>query len=74
MRLYVETKRTDGSGPFTLMTNFPKKVFQGEDYEKPLDVLGKQNFSIAQVMTMNIHVCLQSVIGILLLLSSQCRQ
>ncbi|XP_048732683.1 UBX domain-containing protein 1-like [Ostrea edulis] len=40
VRLYVETKRTDGSGPFTLMTNFPKKVFQGEDYEKPLDVLG----------------------------------
>ncbi|XP_061174801.1 UBX domain-containing protein 1-like [Saccostrea echinata] len=40
VRLYIETNRTDGSGPFTLMTNFPKKVFQGEDYEKPLDVLG----------------------------------
>ena len=24
------------------MTNFPKKVFQGDDYEKPLDILGKE--------------------------------
>ena len=22
------------------MTSFPRKVFQGEDFEKPLDVLG----------------------------------
>ncbi|XP_022334807.2 UBX domain-containing protein 1-like [Crassostrea virginica] len=40
VRLYIETNRTDGAGPFTLMTNFPKKVFQGDDYEKPLDILG----------------------------------
>lgn len=40
VRVYIETNRTDGSGPFSLMTNFPKKIFQGDDYEKPLDVLG----------------------------------
>lgn len=33
--------RTDGSEPFSMMTNFPKRVFNEEDYEKPLDVLGK---------------------------------
>lgn len=41
VRLYIEMNRTDQSGPFSLMTNFPKKVFQNEDYEKPLDQLGK---------------------------------
>ncbi|XP_021919770.1 UBX domain-containing protein 1 isoform X2 [Zootermopsis nevadensis] len=40
VRLYVEMNRTDGSGPFCLMTNFPKKVFSDDDYEKPLDLLG----------------------------------
>lgn len=40
VRVYIETNRTDGSGPFSLMTNFPKKIFQGDDFEKPLDVLG----------------------------------
>lgn len=41
VRVYIETNRTDGSGPFSLMTNFPKKIFQGDDFEKPLDVLGR---------------------------------
>lgn len=40
VRLYVEMNRSDGEGPFSLMTNFPKKVFQSDDYEKPLDILG----------------------------------
>ncbi|XP_067009971.1 UBX domain-containing protein 1 [Anabrus simplex] len=40
VRLYVEMNRTDGDGPFSLMTNFPKKIFTDDDYEKPLDILG----------------------------------
>lgn len=40
VRLYVELNRTDGAGPFSLMTSFPKKVFTGDDYDKPLDILG----------------------------------
>ncbi|CAH0393136.1 unnamed protein product [Bemisia tabaci] len=40
VRLYVELHRTDGQGPFSLMTNFPKKKFTDEDYQKPLEVLG----------------------------------
>ncbi|KAK3092477.1 hypothetical protein FSP39_003382, partial [Pinctada imbricata] len=40
VRLYIETNRTDGAGQFSLMTTFPRKVFQGEDFEKPLDILG----------------------------------
>ncbi|KAF4532703.1 hypothetical protein B566_EDAN004690 [Ephemera danica] len=41
VRLYVEMHRTDPPGPFSLMTSFPKKVFTADDYEKPLDALGK---------------------------------
>lgn len=40
VRLYIEVNRNDADGPFNLMTNFPKKVFQLEDYDKPLDALG----------------------------------
>uniref|UniRef100_A0A1E1XH35 Putative ubiquitin regulatory protein n=1 Tax=Amblyomma aureolatum TaxID=187763 RepID=A0A1E1XH35_9ACAR len=40
VRLYVELNRTDGDQPFTLMTNFPRKVFAEEDYIKPLNALG----------------------------------
>lgn len=40
VRLYIEMHRTDGSGPFSLMTTFPKKVFGDEDMEKPLYELG----------------------------------
>lgn len=41
VRLYIEMNRSDGnSGPFTIMTNFPKKVFSAEEYEMPLDTLG----------------------------------
>lgn len=41
VKLYVEMNRTDGDGPFSLMTSFPpKKVFAQEDYDKPLDLLG----------------------------------
>ncbi|ERL89819.1 hypothetical protein D910_07179 [Dendroctonus ponderosae] len=40
VRLYIEMNRTDGDGPFKLMTSFPRKVFSTDDYDKPLDTLG----------------------------------
>ena len=40
VRLYVEINKPGDLGTFSLMTPFPKKVFQDEDYEKPLDKLG----------------------------------
>lgn len=40
VRLYVELNRTDGAEPFTLMTNFPKKVFSDSDFDAPLEALG----------------------------------
>lgn len=45
VRLYVEMNRTDGDQPFSLMTSFPRKIFSTEDYEKPLDVLGRPLFN-----------------------------
>lgn len=41
VRLYVEMNRTDEPGQFTLMTPFPRKVFGADDFDKPLDLLGK---------------------------------
>jgi len=47
VRLYVEINRDDGvTGPFNLMTNFPRKIFQGDDYEVPLEALGKPRKSL----------------------------
>jgi len=41
VRLYAQINRTDGGdAPFRLMTNFPKKVFNDEDYENSLENLG----------------------------------
>ncbi|XP_065353670.1 UBX domain-containing protein 1 [Cloeon dipterum] len=40
VRLFVTLNRTDGAAPFSMMTSFPRKVFQEDDYAKPLDVLG----------------------------------
>ncbi|XP_033326607.2 UBX domain-containing protein 1 [Megalopta genalis] len=40
VRLFIEMNRTDDLGPFSLMTNFPKKIFGEDDYDTPLDVLG----------------------------------
>lgn len=40
VRLFVEMNRTDGDGPFKLMTSFPRKIFVPEDYDKPLETLG----------------------------------
>lgn len=40
VRLYIEMNRTDPPGRFTLMTSFPRKVFSGDDFEKPLTELG----------------------------------
>lgn len=39
VRLYIEMNRTDCEGPFTLMTNFPKKMFTEEEYDKTLEEL-----------------------------------
>jgi len=43
VRVYIELNRSDGDAPFCLMTNFPRKVFTSDDYEKPLDQLGNIN-------------------------------
>ncbi|XP_051174776.1 UBX domain-containing protein 1 [Leptopilina boulardi] len=40
VRLYIDMNRTDGEGSFSLMTNFPRKVFTDDDFDAPLDVLG----------------------------------
>lgn len=39
VRLFVTMNRTDGIEPFSLMTNFPKKIFTEEEYEKTLESL-----------------------------------
>ncbi|XP_057655626.1 UBX domain-containing protein 1 [Diorhabda carinulata] len=39
VRLFIEMKRNNTQEPFNLMTNFPKKVFQSDDYDKPLESL-----------------------------------
>ena len=44
VRLFIEMNRTDSTGQFSLMTSFPRKVFAGDDYEKPLTELGMQHF------------------------------
>lgn len=51
VKVYVELNRTDEPGPFNLMINFPKKVFSTEDYDKPLDVLGKILFTLNYIIT-----------------------
>ncbi|CAG9826800.1 unnamed protein product [Diabrotica balteata] len=40
VRVFVEMKRNNPDDQFILMTSFPKKVFDIEDYDKPLDSLG----------------------------------
>lgn len=39
VRLFIQLNQGNDV-PFSLMTNFPKKVFTDEDYDKPLEVLG----------------------------------
>lgn len=39
VRLYVEMNRTDEKGPFSLMTNFPKKIFTEDEYGQRLEDL-----------------------------------
>lgn len=41
VRLFVDMNRTDGNDSFSLMTNFPKKVFSDDDYDKPLELLSE---------------------------------
>uniref|UniRef100_A0A336LRM7 CSON015194 protein n=1 Tax=Culicoides sonorensis TaxID=179676 RepID=A0A336LRM7_CULSO len=41
VRLFIQMRHASSVNiPFSLMTNFPKKIFTEEDYEKPLSVLG----------------------------------
>jgi len=40
VRLYVEINRTDGGGPFSLMTTFPRRLYTPADMDQPLDALG----------------------------------
>lgn len=39
VRLFIQIKQGLDE-PFGLMTNFPRKVYNDEDYEKPLETLG----------------------------------
>lgn len=39
VRLFVQIKKGLDE-PFLFMTNFPKKIYTDEDYEKPLEALG----------------------------------
>lgn len=40
VRLFVQLKLGSGSAPFGLMTSFPRKVFDGEDFDNSLEKLG----------------------------------
>ncbi|XP_058451710.1 UBX domain-containing protein 1 [Malaya genurostris] len=40
VRLFVQLKLGANPAPFGFMTNFPKKIFNSDDYEVPLDKLG----------------------------------
>lgn len=44
VRLFIEMHAREAEGTFNLMTNFPKKVFGTEDYDKPLESLGKTDY------------------------------
>lgn len=50
VKVYVEMNRKDDVGQFSLMTNFPKKVFTTEDYEKPLEALGRIKIKLITVL------------------------
>ena len=41
VRVYIQMNRTDGNGPFSLMTSYPRKVFTEDDMDLPLKELGK---------------------------------
>ena len=43
VRLWISLNRQDGAppeAPFNLSTTFPRKIFDDEDMDKPLEVLG----------------------------------
>lgn len=53
VRLYVQLNRTDGiegTAAVKLMTNFPKKVFEEDDYENSLENLGLVPSAVLMVM------------------------
>lgn len=58
VRLYVELNRDDGgSGTFNLMTNFPRKVYQGDEYDMPLEALG------TNIVFLNITHCMGMILA-----------
>ena len=40
---YIAANRTDTGGPYSLMTNFPKKVFTAADTRRTLKELGEKD-------------------------------
>lgn len=51
VRLFIQLRQ--GDVPFGLMTSFPRKVFAAEDYEKPLEQLGKYFFLLINLFYFN---------------------
>ena len=52
VRLYIDMNRTDGMNEsYKLMTTFPKRVFTEEDYQKPLDALGRTSYFLVEKNT-----------------------
>jgi len=61
VRLYVELNRDDGAqGSFNLMTSFPRKVYQGDDYDMPLDALGIKLYFPLQNQSIQFHFLIYS--------------
>lgn len=59
VRLYVELNRDDGlTGPFNLMTSFPRKIYQGDDYDMPLEALGKME----KIFTVSSHTKVTTIL------------
>lgn len=60
VRLYIEMNKSDGVYPFKLMTSFPKRIFGEEDYDKPLDSLGKALFNLTVFCILYSHFLYRS--------------
>ena len=41
VKSYIATNRTDSGAPYSLMTNFPKKIFTAADSRRTLKDLGE---------------------------------
>lgn len=55
VRLYVQMNRTELEGNFSMMTNFPKRVFTADDMEKPLYELGLVPSAVIIITKGQIH-------------------